>query len=99
MIILRNKNYSSPYFGGGYDDLEERLFGMPFNSGMIGKTFKTATSNPTKKMAQKVREVAKGGKSDINEYINKKFPNFYISWGGEYTVKERLKGIKKMVAG
>lgn len=28
MIILRNSYYSSPYYGGGISDLEERLFGI-----------------------------------------------------------------------
>ncbi len=63
---------------------------MPFNSGLIGKTFKTTSRPIPKAWTKKIREAAKNGTSDLNKHINEKFPNYYVSPGGQQFGWKRL---------
>ena len=87
MIVLRNSYYSSPYYGGGYSDLEERLY---FQSPVSGEYY---TAADLKEAANKIKAdhsngtIALGGKKISNPdalrlaYIEKsmEYPNTHHS--------------------
>ena len=62
MIILRNSYYSSPYYGGGYSDLEEKLYA----------NLATAALKPINTGLRKSRELLKTGfnGSTIDKAVN-----------------------------
>ena len=100
MIILRNSYYSSPYYGGRYGDLEERLFG----AGKTRSYFMELLKNTPKEIRMKSRsfnawkklsleEAGGSAKNYENTILTKAIP-YYESLGFKF--KDRsVKGFEE----
>ena len=73
MIILRNNYYSSPYYGGGYDDLEERLyFDTRKVAGATGEALKGVIGKSKGKLPRAERQRLRQEAHQLNRFANGK---------------------------